>query len=161
MLSLKSIAFTALFLPSLVLAAPTQHCKATFHNFIVDREPGGYPVNKAALTAVNAKSCTIKNTGDKEILLRNTKINIYDKVTHKQQKAISTTAITIDTKRQMANIFNNYLGLDIELPFIKKANQIIIKVNKPPVQVFGQGAAPYYHLKKGAELIIQLPSNYK
>jgi hypothetical protein len=39
----KILLLTGLFLPSVVLAVPVQSCKASFHQFIVDREPGGLP----------------------------------------------------------------------------------------------------------------------
>lgn len=158
----KILLLTALFLPSVVLAVPTQSCKASFHHFIVDREPGGYPVNKATLAVLSAGICTRKNDADPErdygtkIILRNTTVDVYDNVTRKHQTAKSTTSVDIDIKRKLARIFNNYLGLSIELPFRLQGDQIIIRLAKPPVQIFGPAAAPYYTLRIGSELTIDV-----
>lgn len=160
----KILLLAGLFLPSVVLAAPAQPCKASFRHFIVDREPGGYPVNKATLTVLSARACTRKDDAGPErdygtqIILRNTTADIYDSVTRKHQTAKSTTSVDIDIKRKLARIFNNYLGLSIELPFRLQGNQIIIRLAKPPVQVFDPAAAPYYTLRMGSELTIELPS---
>jgi len=162
----KILLLTGLFLPSVVLAVPAQSCKASFHQFIVDREPGGYPVNKARLTALSTGSCTMKDDASSEgdygtkITIRNTTVDIYDSVTRRHHTAKSTTSVDIDIERKLARIFNNYLGLSIELPFTWQGNQIIIRLAKPPVQVFGPAKAPYYTLRMGSELKIELPSLY-
>lgn len=159
----KILMLAGLFLPSLVLAAPAQSCKVSFHHFIVDREPGGYPVNKATLTVLSAGACTWKDDADREqdygtkIVLRNTTVDVYDNVTRRHQTAKSTTSVDIDIKRKLARIFNNYMGLSIELPFSLQGNSILIRLIKPPVQVFGPAAAPYYTLRMGSELTIELP----
>lgn len=156
----KILLLTGLFLSSVVLAAPMQFCKASFHHFIVDREPGGYPVNKATLTVLSAGTCGRKDDANgTTIILRNMTVDVYDSVTSKHQTAKSTTSIDIDIKRKLARIFNNYLGLSIELPIRLQGNQIIIRLAKPPVQVFGPAAAPYYILRMGSELTIELPSS--
>lgn len=61
MLAPKTLILTGLLLPSFVLAVTTQSCKASLHNFIVGREPGGYSVNKATLTILSAGACTRKD----------------------------------------------------------------------------------------------------
>lgn len=156
----KILLLAGLFLPSVVLAVPAQPCKASFRHFIVDREPGGYPVNKATLTALSAGTCVRKEDADgTTIILRNTTVDVYDCITRKHQTAKSTTSVNIDIKRKLARIFNNYLGLSIELPFRLQGNQIIIRLAKPPEQVFGPAAAPYYTLRIGSELTIELPSS--
>lgn len=154
----KILLLTWLFLPSVVLAVPAQSCKSSFHHFIVDREPGGYPVNKATLTALSAGSCVRKENADgATIILRNTTVDVYNSITRKHQTAKSTTSVDIDIKRKLARIFNNYLGLSIELPFQLQGNQIKISLTKPPEQIFGPAAAPYYILRMGSELTIELP----
>lgn len=158
-----------LCLPTAVLAAPVpeQPCKASFRNFVVDREPKGYPVNKATLTVIGAGACFSKDGNysaspglghfDAVISIKSTLIDVYDNVTREHSTARTTTSISVSRERKLAVLFNNYLGLNIELPIELQGSRVTIKLTQPPKKILGPSAPPLYELRMGSELTIDYP----
>ncbi|WP_434113422.1 hypothetical protein [Paraburkholderia caffeinilytica] len=150
-------------------AAPSwsEPCKVTFHDFVVDRDPKGYPVNRATLTVTGYDVClrrdgshvsTKERPFDTEVLLKHTHIDVEDLVTHKHSYVQTPTSIAISRKRHLAELSNNYLAQNIELPIEVKGSKVIVKVTQPPRRIFGDPVAPAYSLRLGSELIIDAPN---
>lgn len=152
----KVILLIMLATPACAFAA--QPCQVRFHNFVVDREPHGYPINKATLRVVSASACSSRTDkkGNVAIRIGETVIDVYDRVTHQHSAARSTTFINVNPANQRAELFNNYLNINIEVPIELKGRRMTIKLTQPPKALFGPSAPPDYILRLGAELTINL-----
>lgn len=156
MLKSTALLLITLGVPGCVLAA--QPCQVRFHNFIVDREPHGYPINKATLRVVSATACSSKmdKNGNIAIRIGETVIDVYDRVTHQHSAARSTTFVNINPASKRAELFNNYLSMNIVVPIEIKGQRMTIKLSQPPKTLFGPSAPPDYILRLGSELTINL-----
>ncbi|MEG3130391.1 hypothetical protein SC171_22000 [Pantoea cypripedii] len=149
-----------LAVPMVVNAAPPspQPCRASFMNFVVDREPHGYPINQAELSVTSAGKCSVKGHPGKDVAIRigDTRIDVYDRVTQKHTIALSTTFININHEKKTAEITNNYLNLNLEVPVEVQQNTIVIKINEKPALLFGPAGPPFYNLRIGSGINIDL-----
>jgi hypothetical protein len=149
-----------LAVPMVVNAAPPspQLCRASFMNFVVDREPHGYPINEAELSVLSANKCSVKGKPGEDVAIRigDTRIDVYDRVTQKHTIAQSTTFININHEKKTAEITNNYLNLNLKVPVEVQQNTIVIKINEKPALLFGPTAPPFYNLRIGSGIIINL-----
>lgn len=154
----KFIVVLLIILASPVSAFAAQPCQVRFNNFVVDREPHGYPINKATLRVVSATACSSRTdkNGNVAIRIGETVIDVYDRVTHQHSAARSTTFVNVNLASQRAELFNNYLSINIEVPVAVKGRRMTIKLTQPPKALFGPSAPPDYILRLGAELTINL-----